>query len=70
MNRTIRDATGKRFNYESHDQLRQHLIGFVSADNFGRRLKAVELGYAARQPIEYPTPLEPTEPAPLQCKRL
>ncbi|ESX70505.1 hypothetical protein X758_16675 [Mesorhizobium sp. LSHC416B00] len=25
MNRTIKDATVKRFYYESHDQLRQHL---------------------------------------------
>jgi transposase InsO family protein len=29
MNRTIKDATVKRFHYESHDQLRQHLADFV-----------------------------------------
>jgi transposase InsO family protein len=34
MNRTIKDATVKRFYYESHDQLRQHLADFVSAYNF------------------------------------
>ena len=28
MNRTIKDATVKRFYYESHDQLRQHLADF------------------------------------------
>ena len=39
MNRTIKDATVKRFYYESHDQLRQHLADFVSAYNFARRLK-------------------------------
>lgn len=39
MNRTIKDATVKRYYYESHDQLRQHLSDFVSAYNFGRRLK-------------------------------
>ncbi len=39
MNRTIKDATVKRYHYESHDQLRQHLADFVSAYNFGRRLK-------------------------------
>lgn len=42
MNRTIKDATVKRLYYESHDQLRQHLIDFVSAYNFGRRLKTLK----------------------------
>ena len=39
MNRTIKDATVKRFHYDSHDQLRQHLGDFVAAYNYGRRLK-------------------------------
>jgi transposase InsO family protein len=39
MNRAIKDATVKRFHYDSHDQLRQHLGDFVAAYNFGRRLK-------------------------------
>jgi len=39
MNRTIKDATVKRFHYDSHDQLRRHLQDFVAAYNFGRRLK-------------------------------
>jgi len=42
MNRTIKDATVKRFHYDSHDQLRQHLADFVSAYNFGRRLKTLK----------------------------
>ncbi len=42
MNRTIKDATVKRFHYESHDQLRQHLVDFVAAYNFGRRLKTLK----------------------------
>jgi transposase InsO family protein len=42
MNRTIKDATVKRFYYESHDQLRQHLADFVSAYNFRRRLKTLK----------------------------
>jgi hypothetical protein len=42
MNRTIKDATVKRFYYESHDQFRQHLADFVSAYNFGRRLKTLK----------------------------
>jgi hypothetical protein len=41
MNRTIKDATVKRFYYESHDQLRQHLADFVAAYNFARRLKTL-----------------------------
>lgn len=42
MSRTIKDATVKRFYYESHDQLRQHLTDFASAYNFGRRLKTLK----------------------------
>uniref|UniRef100_UPI001FE0F2E9 DDE-type integrase/transposase/recombinase n=1 Tax=Rhizobium ruizarguesonis TaxID=2081791 RepID=UPI001FE0F2E9 len=42
MNRTIKDATVRRFYYESHDQLRQHLADFVAAYNFGRRLKILK----------------------------
>lgn len=39
MNRTIKDATVKRFHYDSHDHLRRHLDDFVAAYNFGKRLK-------------------------------
>jgi transposase InsO family protein len=42
MNRTLKDATVKRYHYESHDQLRQHLADFVAAYNFGRRLKTLK----------------------------
>ena len=42
MNRTIKDATVKRFYYESNDQLRQHLADFVAAYNFARRLKTLK----------------------------
>ena len=42
MNRTIKDATVRRFYYESHDQLDRHLADFVSAYNFGRRLKTLK----------------------------
>ena len=33
MNRTIKDATVKRYFYETHDQLRTHLRDFVDAYN-------------------------------------
>ena len=42
MNRTIKEATVKRYHYDSHDQLRSHLQDFVSAYNFGRRLKTLK----------------------------
>ncbi|MFM9974232.1 MAG: IS481 family transposase [Beijerinckiaceae bacterium] len=42
MNRTIKDATVKRYHYDSHNQLIQHLGDFVRAYNFGRRLKTLK----------------------------
>src|SRR3954452_4861998 len=42
MNRTIKEATVRRYYYESHDQLRQHLSDFVAAYNFARRLKTLK----------------------------
>ena len=42
MNRTIKDATVKRFHYDTHEQLRSHLTDFVNAYNFGRRLKTLK----------------------------
>jgi hypothetical protein len=41
MNRTIKEATVKRYHYDSHDQLRQHLTDFVAAYNYARRLKTL-----------------------------
>jgi transposase InsO family protein len=41
MNRTIKEATVKRFHYETHNELRAHLADFVAAYNFARRLKTL-----------------------------
>ena len=41
MNRTLKEATVRRYHYESHAQLRQHLADFVTAYNFARRLKTL-----------------------------
>ena len=41
MNRTIKDATVKRYHYDTHDQLRTHLQLFVDAYNHARRLKTL-----------------------------
>jgi hypothetical protein len=42
MNRTIKEATVRRFHYDSHQQLEAHLADFVSAYNFARRLKTLK----------------------------
>jgi len=42
MNRTIKEATVKRYHYDSNQQLQAHLADFVSAYNFGRRLKTLK----------------------------
>ena len=42
MNRTIKEANVKRFHYDDHDQLRQHLEDFVAAYNYVKRLKTLE----------------------------
>ena len=42
MNRTIKNATVKRYHYDSHDELRTHLGNFVDAYNFARRLKTLK----------------------------
>ena len=31
MNRTFKEATVRRYHYDSHDQLRQHLAAFLDA---------------------------------------
>ncbi len=39
MNRTIKEATVKRYHYDDYDQLPRHLNDFVDSYNFGRRVK-------------------------------
>jgi transposase InsO family protein len=41
MDRTLEDATVKRYHYDTHDQLRAHLNLFVDAYNHARRLKTL-----------------------------
>ncbi len=41
MNRTLKEATFKRYHYNSHDQFRSHLNSFLNAYNFARRLKSL-----------------------------
>lgn len=37
MNRTLKEATVRRYHYETHDQLESHLAVFLDAYNFARR---------------------------------
>jgi transposase InsO family protein len=41
MNRTIKDATVRRYHYETHDRLCEHLRAFLDAYNFAKRLKTL-----------------------------
>ena len=58
MNRTIKEATVKRFHYESHEQLRVHLADFMAAYNFARQLKTL----SGLTPYEYIVKVWTSEP--------
>lgn len=42
MNRTIKEATVRRYYYDSHERLRTHLVDFLAAYNFAKRLKTLK----------------------------
>ena len=42
MNRTIKEATVKRYHYDRHEQLKTHLSDFINAYNYARRLKTLK----------------------------
>jgi len=42
MNRTLKEATVKRYHYDRHDQLQAHLAAFLDAYNFAKRLKTLQ----------------------------
>lgn len=42
MNRTLKEATVKRYHYDSHDQLKAHLQAFIDAYNYAKRLKTLK----------------------------
>ena len=42
MNRTIKEATVKRYHYSAHEQLKAHLQAFLKAYNFAKRLKTLK----------------------------
>ena len=42
MNRTLKEATVRKYHYKTHDQLRNHLQAFVSVYNNAKRLKSLK----------------------------
>lgn len=58
MNRTIKEATVKRYHYDSHRQLETHLHDFINAYNYGRRLKTLK----GLTPYEYICKIWTSEP--------
>ena len=41
MNRTLKEATVRRYHYQNHRQLEDHLAAFLDAYNFAKRLKTL-----------------------------
>ena len=41
MNRTLKEATVRRYHYNIHQQLKAHLAAFLDAYNFAKRLKTL-----------------------------
>lgn len=58
MNRTLKEATVKRYHYESHDQLKEHLMAFLNAYNYAKRLKTLQ----GLTPFEYICNIWTSEP--------
>jgi transposase InsO family protein len=58
MNRTIKEATVKRYHYDSHRQFQSHLVDFINAYNYGRRLKMLK----GLTPYEYICKIWTTDP--------
>jgi hypothetical protein len=58
MNRTIKEATVKRFHYGSHDQLQTHLADFLAAFSFAQKLKSL----GGPTPYEYICKVWTSEP--------
>lgn len=58
MNRTLKEATVKRYYYNTHNQLKQHLYAFVNAYNFAKRLKTLK----GLTPYEFIIKISQSEP--------
>jgi len=49
MNRTIKEATVKRYHFDTHARLETHINDFIAAYSYARRLKALQ----GLTPFEY-----------------
>ena len=58
MNRTIKEATVKRYHYDTHSQLETHIIDFIAAYNYARRFKTLQ----GLTPFEYICKIWTSEP--------
>ena len=58
MNRTLKDATVKKYYYQTHEQLKEHMQTFLMAYNFARRLKTLK----GLTPYEYICKIWTNEP--------
>ena len=58
MNRTIKEATVKRYHYDTHSQLETHITDFIAAYNYARRLKTLQ----GLTPFEYICKIWTSEP--------
>lgn len=58
MNRAIKDATIKRYHYDTHNQFESHVTDFIAAYNNARRLKTLQ----GLSPFEYICKIRTTEP--------
>ncbi len=56
--RSDKEATVKRYHYDSHDQLRSHLADFLDAYNYARRL----ITLSGLTPYEYICKIWTSEP--------
>ncbi len=65
MNRTIKEATVKRYHYDTHSQLETHLKDFISAYNYARRLKTLQ----GLTPFEYICKICTNEPDQFRKQR-
>jgi transposase InsO family protein len=58
MNRTLKEATVKKYYYQTHEHLKTHMQGFLMAYNFARRLKTLK----GLTPYEYVCKIWTKEP--------
>lgn len=63
MNRTLKEATVRRYHYETHDKLREHLKTFLDGYNFAKRLKTLQ----GRTVFEFISEKWTSEPQRFNC---